>query len=189
MGMFDTIHINKKFLPTIREVEKHGYSLNSLQTKDFDSLLEDYYVEEDGKLFLDKVEYMIIENPDPPEKKKWSPPFFQEEKSRERVFVPYTGEITAGAFFMDYTNPKDEIFIDIDFKFIDGIIQSKGIVKILRITPVEEVLENRRQIEERKHKRDNDVIYQISRYLYKAISRLIFKLNKLQNWLSSYEPK
>lgn len=189
MGMFDTIHINKKFLPTIREIEKHGYSLNSLQTKDFDNLLEDYHVDEYGKLFLDKVEYILVENTNPTEKRKWNPLFFQEEKSRERVFVPYTGVVTAGAFLMDFNNPKDEIFIDIDFKFIDGVLQSTGSVKTMKITTVEEVLKNRRKIEERKHKTDNDLIYQISRSLNRFISIIVYKLNKVQNWLNSYEPK
>jgi hypothetical protein len=94
MGMFDTIHIHKKFLPTVEVIENNGYSLSSLQTKDFDNLLEEYHVDENGKLFLDKVEYVIIENNTPPQKGKWNPPFFQEEKSRERVFIPYTGTVS-----------------------------------------------------------------------------------------------
>jgi len=187
--MFDTIHIDKKFLPFIKEIQKNGYFLNSLQTKDFDNLLEDYYVDENGKLFLDKVEYIIIENPDPPQRKKWNPPFFQEEKSRERIFIPYTGIVTAGAFFMDYNNPKDEIFVDIDFKFIDGLLQSKGSVKEIRITLVEDVLENRRKLEENRFKRDNDFIYQISTKISRFISRITNKLHRFQTWLNSYEPK
>ena len=80
MGMFDTIHIYKKFLPSIKQVEDNGYSLSSLQTKDFENLLETYHVDENGKLTLDKVEYVFIENDKPKVKGKWNPPFFQEEK-------------------------------------------------------------------------------------------------------------
>ncbi len=187
--MFDTIHINKKFLPIVNEVEQNGYSLSSLQTKDFDNLLEDYHVDENGKLFLEKVEYTIIENNEPIVKGKWNPPFFQQEKKRERVFIPYTGVITAGAFFMDYDDKKDEVFIDIDFKFLDGILQEKGITKKISVIPIEEVLERRRIIKENRIKRDNDMLYQLYRYISKIISRVNCKLNKIQNWLNSYEPK
>lgn len=189
MGMFDTIYIYKKFLPSIKQVEDNGYSLSSLQTKDFENLLETYHVDENGKLTLDKVEYVFIENDKPKVKGKWNPPFFQEEKSRERIFIPHTGIITAGAFFMDYNNPKDEIFVDIDFKFIDGILQSVGTIKTMTITPVEQVLERRRQIEESRNKRDKDNLYQLYRFISKVISRVTARLNRIQTWLNSYEPK
>jgi hypothetical protein len=189
MGMFDTMYFHKKFLPAIEPVEKNGYSLISLQTKDFENLLEEYHVDENGRLYLDKVDYILVENDVLPEKGKWNPPFFQEEKGRERIFIPHTGIVTAGIFFMDYKNEKDEIFVDIDFKFIDGILQETGKVKIIKVTPIQEVLETRRKIEERRYKKENDVLYCICNYLSRKLNRLLFKLHKIQDFLLSYEPK
>jgi len=189
MGMFDYLHVHKSFLPKVKQLEENNYSLESLQTKDFDSLLETYHVDEIGTLSLDKVDYIIIENTEPPQRGKWNPPFFQEEKSRSKINIPYTGVVTAGAFFMDYKDTKDEIFIDINFNFIDGVLQEKGKVVDLRITPADEVLERRRQIEERRIRRDNDLRYNVFNYIQRIIHRLIYKLHRIQDYLRSYEPK
>lgn len=189
MGMFDTIHIHKKFLPSVKELKQNGYNLSSLQTKVFDNLLEDYHVGEDGLLYMDKVEYEFTLNTNTSADKKWNPPFFQEEKSRTKMQLPHTGIVTAGAFFMDYHNPKDEIFIDIDFKFIDGVLQGQGIVNRLTVTPINIVLERRREIEERRNRRDNDPLYHISKYFLYIVNRVISKLHRIQNYLLSYEPK
>lgn len=187
--MFDTIFINKKFLPKVEELTRNEYNLISLQTKDFENLLENYFVGEDGSLELDKVEYEMIPNLELPKKGKWNPPFFEEIKSSERIKIPFTGIIRAATFFTSYTNPKDEIFLDIDFKFIDGIIQGVGVIKTLQITTADIVVERRRLAEEYRNKRDNDMKYRISKFCARKISIVLAYLNKLNNWLYSYQPK
>ena len=187
--MFDIMHIHSKFLPKIKELDSNGYAFSNLQTKDFEGLLEAYHVGEDGVLLLDKVEYVFIENTELPRKGKWNPPFFQEEKSRTKVVYPYNGTITAGAFFMDYKNPKDEIFVDIDFKFIDGVLQKVGTIKELQITPLQKVLERREQILEKRNKKEKDIKYRIFNYFSKFVNILILKLSKIQFSLTSYQPK
>jgi len=187
--MFDTIHIHGNFLPKVKELDYNGYKLNNLQTKSFDGLLEEYYVGEDGVLLLDKVDYVLLENTEYQKKTKCSPPFFQEEKSRIKVVYPYTGIITAGAFFMNYHNSKDEIFIDIDFNFVNGTVKDIGIIKKLEITPYEKILEKRKQIEEKRRKKDSDIKYQVFKYLSRFINKILLKLSKIQFCLNSYQPK
>jgi hypothetical protein len=189
MGMFDTIYINKNFLPFIKQVEENKYHLHSLQIKNFDNLLQDYHVDSDGKLFVDKIEYVIIQNDTPFQKGKWNPPFFQEEKSRERIFVPYTGIINASAFLMDYNDKKDEIFVTIDFNFIDGIIQGIGITKKIEVVSIENILERRKLIEKIKNKRNNDFSYKIYMHISKIITKITCKLNKIQLWIISNQTK
>lgn len=189
MGMFDTIHIHDKFLPKIKELEINKYCIKSLQTKNFDNLLENYHVGEDGVLFLDKVDYELVENQNA-SKGGWNPPFFQEEKSREKIQFPYTGIVTAGMFFMDYTdNPKDEIFVDINFKFVDGVLQEVGKIKTLKVTPSQEVLERRQKIKEIKLKIENDIKYHIFKYISKFLTKIIISLNKINNYLVTYKPE
>jgi len=189
MGMFDTIYVNNKLLPVINELLKNNYSLSALQTKDFECSLLEYHVDENGTLTLDDVEYIFTENKESSKKGKWRPPFFQEEKSRKRVFVPYTGIVIAGAFFMNYIDYKDEIFVDIEFKFVDGVLQGIGKIHNMTITPASEVLERRKIQEERKIKRDNDFICQVSLKLSSYISKVISILKRVQYWLYSHCPK
>lgn len=187
--MFDIIHIHNKFLPKIKEMNDNGYSLSNLQTKSFDGLLEDYHVGEDGILLLDKVEYVFSENTENFEKDRWNPPFFQEEKSRTKVVHPYNGLINAGAFFMDFNNSKDEIFVSIDFKFINGVLEDVGIIKELQITPLQKLLEVRKKNIENKDKKQKDIKYRVFNYFSTLVNRLIYKLSKLQLCLNSYQPK
>lgn len=187
--MFDIIHIHKKFLPKIKELDDNGYALSNLQTKSFDGLLEDYHVGEDGILLLDKVEYVFLENTEAPEKGRWNPPFFQEEKSRTKVVHSYNGLITAGAFFMDFNNSKDEIFVNIDFEFMNGVLKNVGTITELQITPLQEILERRKKIIENRDKKQKDIKYRVFNYFSNFVNRLIFKLSKIQTCLNSYQPK
>lgn len=189
MGMFDNIFINKKFIPEIPEIQKLGYTIFELQTKDFDNLMDRYDVDENGKLTLEKVEYDVVENIIKPEKDKWCPPFHLEEKNKTITDFPYTGIVDACAYLCDRANNKDEVFVDLKFKFIDGILQSVGLVDNLTITSFETILDNNKKFEELYNKRNNDAIYCLFRYLTKIIYKVIHNLSKLNSWLCSYNPK
>jgi hypothetical protein len=189
MGMFDNLYINKNFLPSIPIMELNGYEIKELQTKDFDNLLENYFVDENGSLVLEKVDYEIIVNEEPPQKGKWTPPFFQEEIGRSTVNFPFTGIVNGVGCYLDSLDTKDKIYLDLKFKFINGILQGVGVVDKIDVTPIKEVLECKQFWKEFHNKRKKDPIFQILRKASILIHRIIYRLQKLNNWINSYEPK
>ena len=184
--MFDYLNVDKKFFPQIKEIEENNYSLSNFQTKDFDNSLENYYVDENGNLFIEKVEYSFIENKETPKKGKWTPPFFQEEKSRTKIPYAFTGIVNAYDYLQDINNQKNEIFVSLDFKFFDGILQGIGIVRELKVIEYDIILQRKKDIEIIRAKKENDVLYKISFYLAMKILKIINILNKLYSFLISY---
>jgi hypothetical protein len=73
MGMFDSISIHESLLPSLPELEKRNLNPLKFQTKNLDNSLSEFYIESNGELFVDEVEYDIIENKNL-EKTGWNPP-------------------------------------------------------------------------------------------------------------------
>lgn len=123
MGFFDTIIFNKSVIQGLDpKVDKYlqllGESELGFQTKDFDCLLRNFFIE-DGKLFLEHVESTWVEE---------DGPFggFVEPISKEKKFYNKTCSIQA----YDYLNSEEvDIWIEIQFVFIDGVLQKTSLVK------------------------------------------------------------
>ena len=58
MGMFDTININRKWLPESLKKEEHGW-----QTKDLENLLLNYKIDKEGTLSILEESSSWIEKP------------------------------------------------------------------------------------------------------------------------------
>ena len=191
MGMFDNIHINEIFIPKIQELIDNDYKIKVLQTKSLDCLLEDYYIDENGKFFVDKVEYDVIVNMESEKKFKW-PPFYTEEKNRERKFVSHTGLIDAYEYFskndINGYPEKNSVSVKLTFKLIDGIVKDTKISEI-KVYKKEELLNQKLEREKFCALRESDPFYHISRYLFRCLNRIINFLNKIQNKLINYKIK
>lgn len=190
MGLFDTIHIHKKFLPEIPEIKESGYDveLGNFQTKSFDNFLEDYYVDESGKLSFDNTEYEFIKNKKTSKKGKWNPPFFQKEKSRNRMFSAFNGIAEVYTYLSDSVKPKNEIFVSFLLNFNNGLLEKIELSEKM-ITPLQVILDRNKKLEAIRTKRKNDKVYFICAKLISLVSKITSKLNKFENWLRKYEPK
>jgi hypothetical protein len=123
MGLFDTIIFNKSVIQgTDPKVDKYltllGENELGWQTKDFDCLLSNFFIEE-GKLFEEKVEKRWVEE---------NGPFggFLEPISKEKI--PYNKTCTINAYDFLQSETVD-IWIEMDFVFIDGVLQKTSLVK------------------------------------------------------------
>lgn len=123
MGMFDTIIFNKSVIQGLDpKVDKYlrilGESELGFQTKDFDCLLQNFFIE-DGKLFLEHVESRWVEE---------NGPFggFLEPISKEKKF--YNKTCTVQAY--DYLNSEEvDIWIEFEIVFIEGVLQKITLIK------------------------------------------------------------
>lgn len=123
MGLFDTIIFNKSVIQGIDpKIDKYltllGESELGWQTKDFDCTLSNFYIEE-GKLFLEHVETKWVEE---------DGPFggFLEPISKEKQLYNKTCSIQA----YDLLDSEEvDIWIEIQFVFIDGILQKTTLFK------------------------------------------------------------
>ena len=57
MGMFDEVFINSEKLP-ISDVDKEKLKGHDFQTKDFDCLMEHYFITDDGDLELEQCDFI-----------------------------------------------------------------------------------------------------------------------------------
>lgn len=123
MGLFDTIIFNKSVIQGIDpKIDKYltllGESELGWQTKDFDCTLSNFYIEE-GKLFLEHVERKWVEE---------DGPFggFLKPISKEKQLYNKTCSIQA----YELLNSEEvDIWIEIQFVFIDGILQKTTLFK------------------------------------------------------------
>lgn len=123
MGMFDTIIFNKSVIQGLDpKVDKYlrllGESELGFQTKDFDCLLQNFFIE-DGCLFEQHVETRWVEE---------SGPFggFMEPVSKEKK--PCNKTCTVQAYDM-FDSEEVDIWIEIQFVFVDGVLQKTSLVK------------------------------------------------------------
>lgn len=171
MGMFDTLYVDKKFLPVIPELEERGIEMESFQTKDLECFLFEYHIKEDGKLYVEKRSYLCSEE--------------LESKEEEMEFVTYTGEII---FYDVYTgNNGDQLFVDLKIKVIDGILSAPATVFKIDITSKAELDERELKFKILREKRSNDIRYQIYRRIYFIINRLTNYLDRVQSYLLKYD--
>jgi hypothetical protein len=188
MGMYDTVIVNKKFLPNILELKKHNYVIETLQTKCLANLLETYIIDENGLLHHDDVEFDFVENKNF-KKGGWNPPFFLEEKSRNTVFLPYTGTIEAYEYFSDFKQEKDSVWISLTFKFVDGILQGLPLLSELKVDNIENIKKRNLEHNLIMQKRKKDPVYKLTRFLWRMLSIVITKLCKVQGLLMKYEAR
>jgi hypothetical protein len=186
MGMFDYLDIDEKFIPTLPELEDRGYKCSSFQTKDLDNALINYYIDCNGQLSYDDVEYDVIDNPNK-DKRGWNPPFFLEERTRTRLISNYTGIINAVEFFNDSKEDSDNIWLKLEYTFVEGKIYKPVTVKDLIITSNKTAKENRIKWELIHEKRKRDPLFQISRYVSDVLSKIISKLTKFRSYVSAYD--
>ena len=171
MGMFDTLHVDNKFIPVIPELEERGIEMESFQTKDLECFLFEYHIKEDGKLYVEKNSYLYCED--------------SESKEEEMEFVPYTGEII---FYDVYTgNNGDQLFVDLKIKLIDGIVSAPATVFKINITSKAELDERELKFKILREKRSNDIRYQVYRRIYFIINRLANYLDRVQSYLLKYD--
>lgn len=169
--MFDTLHVDKKFLPVIPELEERSIEMESFQTKDLECFLFEYHIKEDGKLYVEKNSYFRFEE--------------LESKEEEMEFVPYTGEII---FYDVYTgNNGDQLFVDLKIKLIDGIVSAPVTVFKIDITSKAELDERELKFKILREKRSNDIRYQVYRRIYFIINRLANYLDRVQSYLLKYD--
>lgn len=122
MGMFDTVIFNKSVIQGIApEVDKYLRLLRqeevAFQTKDFDCALKNFFIEE-GRLFAEHIEARWVEE---------NGPFggFMEPISKEKK--PCNKTCTIQAYDMLGSEEVD-IWIEIQFVFIDGFLQKTSLV-------------------------------------------------------------
>lgn len=121
--MFDTIIFNKSVIQGLSlEVDKYlqilGAEEVSLQTKDFDCLMRNFFIE-DKALFFEKVESKWVEG---------SSPFggFLEPISKEKL--PHETTCTIRAYDFLQSEPVD-IWIEFEMVFIEGVLQKISLVE------------------------------------------------------------
>ena len=123
MGLFDNIIFNKSVIQGIApEVDKYLRLLRqeevSFQTKDFDCGLKNFFIEE-GRLFEEHIEAQWVEE---------NGPFggFMEPISKEKK--PCNKTCTIQAYDM-LDSEEVDIWIEIQFVFIDGFLQKTSLVE------------------------------------------------------------
>lgn len=186
--MFDYITLDKCLLPSLEELEKRDYNPLKFQTKDLDKSLLEYYIDCNKQLYVDEVEYDIIDNPNVG-KKGWNPPFFMEEKSRKKVECDYTGTILVYDCFeygLDADN-AELIWIQLQLVLDKGILIMPITVKELTITPTESQSKKIKRWQILNDKRKTDPVYLFTRCCSDIISKVISVLNKLRVLLNKYD--
>jgi hypothetical protein len=179
MGMFDTIHVDEKFLPTIPDLESRGIKMSSFQTKDLECVLYDYFIKEDGKMYVENNSYVTHDDSDS------MFGFRVEKETSELKFNPYTGEIL---FYDCFTGDNgDSLFVDLKIKVIDGIASGPAEVVKIDITTKAELDVRELKFKKLWEKRNNDLRYQIYRFISIKISGLINSLSKIQSYLLKYD--
>lgn len=114
--MFDEIYV-KQNLPIPKELENLNIDWKNykFQTKDLENCMEEYFIDENGELFLVEIEREYIEYTEEEKKKKINKffPFWKDviEKSRTNKKVDFHGKIR----FYTYEELNDELDFSIDF--------------------------------------------------------------------------
>jgi len=179
MGMFDTLLVDSKFLPSIPVLEERGVKMDSFQTKDLECFLFVYHIKEDGKLYVERSTYVSSEDSESIKGVKL------EFKKEEIEFIQHTGEIL---FYDCFTGDNgDSLFVDLKIKVIDGIISAPAEVVNISITAKAELDARELKFKKLWEKRNNDIRYQIYRFISIKISRLINSLSKIQSYLLKYD--
>ena len=175
MGMFDTLLVDNKFLPLIPELEERGIQMDSFQTKDLECFLLEYHIKEDGKMYVEKNELFNWEDSE-------SKP---QIKKSELEFTSHTGEIIFYDCFIG--NNGDSLLVDLKIKVIDGIVSAPAEVVNISITTKAELDARELEFKKLREKRNNDIRYQIYRFISIKISGLINSLSKIQYYLMKYD--
>lgn len=119
MGMFDYIKI-KKELPLDDKLK--SYNLNwdevEFQTKSLENCMNQYTIDEDGFLFLQKIDGVWVQIPENERTNKWDFGYF-EEKSRTLEKIDFHGIIK---FYCveDLKDSNEQLWADFDAYFIYG---------------------------------------------------------------------
>jgi hypothetical protein len=189
MGMFDYLYVDNKHIPHIRELVERGYKVESFQTKSLDNCLIDYYIDEAGFLWFDDVEFDVYyREMSKPVAEAYRLPVFS-EKSRKKVRSEYTGSIIATAHCTNFEEKNDDVWLQLEFLFVDGVLYKPSKISSLKITTYEEILETKQKWKKIYEKRKKDPIYKLVYFLRKCINFTINKLNKIDYWLIMYDVK
>lgn len=177
--MFDTLIVDSKFLPLISALEERGVKMDSFQTKDLECFLFVYHIKEDGKMYVERSNYVSCEDSE-------SITGFRTEVKKEEVeFFPHTGEIL---FYDCFTGDNgDSLFVDLKIKVIDGIVLAPAEVVNISITTKAELDARELKFKKLWEKRNNDLRYQIYRFISIKINGLINKLSKIQSYFLKYD--
>lgn len=188
MGMFDWISIHESLLPSLPDLEKRNINPLKFQTKNLDKSLSEYYLESNGELFVDEVEYDIIENKNAG-KTGWNPPFHMEEKSRKKVKCNHTGEIIIyDVFYNDLDEDNSElIWVDLKLTLSEGKLSMPIEIKKCDISKTESQRKKFKRLEFLNNKRNSDPIYILTRCGCDYISKIISFLNKIRVALNRYD--
>jgi hypothetical protein len=188
MGMFDSISIHESLLPSLPELEKRNLNPLKFQTKNLDNSLSEYYIESNGELFVDEVEYDIIENKNL-EKTGWNPPFHMEEKSRKKVKYNHTGEIIIyDLFYNDLDEDNSElIWVDLKLTLLEGKLSMPIEIKKCDISKTESQRKKFKRLEFLNNRRNSDPVYLLTRCGCDLISKIISFLNKIRVALNRYD--
>lgn len=128
MGMFDYIHVDKHFLP---EEVSHIDFKPDFQTKDFDSLMQEYFIDGERQLLKYKVEYEWIED------KKSFFGGYGKEVSRVAEKFPFFGEIEACQIYNSPDRNGVDYFLDLKLRFDSGKLVKTSVLS-LQETPAAE---------------------------------------------------
>lgn len=128
MSMFDYIHIDKHFLP---EEVSHIDFKPDFQTKDFDSLMQEYFIDGERQLLKYKVEYEWVED----EKSFFGG--YGKEVSRVAEKFPFFGEIEACQIYNAPDRSGVDYFLDLKLRFDTGKLVKTSVLKLQETPAVE----------------------------------------------------
>jgi len=100
-------------------------------------------------------------------------------------FTSHTGEIIFYDCFIG--NNGDSLLVDLKIKVIDGIVSAPAEVVNISITTKAELDARELEFKKLREKRNNDIRYQIYRFISIKISGLINSLSKIQYYLMKYD--
>lgn len=128
MSMFDYIHIDKHFLP---EEVSHIDFKPDFQTKDFDNLMREYFIDGEGQLLKYKVEYEWVEDKDSL--------FggYGKEVSRVTEKFPFFGEIEACQIYNAPDRSGTDYFLDLKLRFDSGKLVKTSVLRLQETPAVE----------------------------------------------------
>lgn len=191
MGMFDTIAWGDS-VPTTPEMDELGLNKRDweFQTKEFDCLLDLYFVQ-DGRLYIQKYRESKIIEGDPNAKNFLDKIGYVEPRDPYKEFVPRTATI----WMCDYReNVMDvwDCWIEYEVVFKDGIVDSIKLFKFEKRDNAERKERDRKFTEKMKYEQSRWInryffytlpyrkFAQITRRILYTLAELIYKLaNKL----------
>lgn len=180
MGLFDNFYVNKSEITKLISDQKDILDyLNQesdenyfyFQTKSLENALFSYYLEEDGKLFLDKYhpddgyQFPVDFNLSDLEKRAE-----YINSKRKKVFDNYTGEIE----FYDYFDTEEhQVALEFKFIVIDGTLSESRVIKLERV-PLEDIKKRDKLFEEER----NRVEATFEMKLFRFLQNVEWKINR-----------